>query len=171
MEGLFRLRASGWRVTIVTNGTADNQFGKIQRAGLAKAVDAYALLGVEGIRKPDIGLFEVAAQHCGISLKGGGWMVGDSLVADIGGDRQQGCVRSGSTEALGSATITARIMSPPTCFRSWRSCTANGDQAAIPQPSEGCRTATPPYTITCHRSVSTTRPAREPINLGCAVCS
>ncbi|MET8338794.1 HAD family hydrolase [Streptosporangium canum] len=68
MEGLARLRTSGWKVAIVTNGTADNQLGKIQRTGLAEAVDAYALSGLEGIRKPDVGLFEIAARRCGMDL-------------------------------------------------------------------------------------------------------
>ncbi|WP_440100411.1 HAD family hydrolase [Streptosporangium sp. H16] len=77
-------------MAIVTNGTADNQLGKIQRTGLAEAVDAYALSGLEGIRKPDIGLFEVAARRCGMTLEGGGWMVGDNLVADIGGGQAAG---------------------------------------------------------------------------------
>ncbi|MFD8530499.1 HAD family hydrolase [Streptosporangium canum] len=90
MDGLSRLRASGWKVAIVTNGTADNQLGKIQRTGLAEAVDAYALSGVDGIRKPDIGLFEVAAKRCGAVLADGGWMIGDHLVADIGGGRAAG---------------------------------------------------------------------------------
>ncbi|WP_449063637.1 HAD family hydrolase [Planomonospora algeriensis] len=90
MDGLVRLRVSGWKVAIVTNGTADNQLGKIQRTGLAEAVDAYALSGLEGIRKPDVGLFEIAARRCGTSLAGGGWMVGDHLVADIGGGRAAG---------------------------------------------------------------------------------
>ncbi|MER6171114.1 HAD family hydrolase [Streptosporangium sp. NPDC001681] len=43
LAGLSELRTAGWLVGIVTNGTADNQLGKIQRAGLADAVDAYAL--------------------------------------------------------------------------------------------------------------------------------
>ncbi|MCG5220429.1 HAD family hydrolase [Streptosporangium sp. KLBMP 9127] len=90
MAGLARLRSAGWRVGIVTNGTADNQLGKIQRTGLADAVDGYALSGVEGIRKPDVGLFEVAAKRCGVSLADGGWMVGDNLVADIAGGRAAG---------------------------------------------------------------------------------
>ncbi|MFF5109630.1 HAD family hydrolase [Streptosporangium sp. NPDC000509] len=90
MNGLSRLRASGWKVAIVTNGTADNQLGKIQRTGLAEAVDAYALSGVDGMRKPDIDLFEVAAKRCGVALADGGWMVGDHLVADIGGGRAAG---------------------------------------------------------------------------------
>jgi putative hydrolase of the HAD superfamily len=90
MNGLSRLRASGWRVAIVTNGTADNQLGKIQRTGLDEVVDAYALSGIEGIRKPDIGLFEIAARRCGADLADGGWMVGDHLVADIGGGHAAG---------------------------------------------------------------------------------
>jgi HAD superfamily hydrolase (TIGR01549 family) len=90
IEGIARLRASGWRVAIVTNGMADNQLGKIQRTGLAEAVDAYALSGVEGIRKPDVGLFEIAAKRCGTTIGGGGWMIGDNLTADIGGGRAAG---------------------------------------------------------------------------------
>ncbi|WP_031167900.1 HAD family hydrolase [Streptosporangium roseum] len=85
LAGLFKLRAAGWLVGVITNGTADNQLGKLQRTGLADAVDGYALSGVEGIRKPDVGLFEIAAKRCGVSLIGGGWMVGDRPVADIGG--------------------------------------------------------------------------------------
>ncbi|SNT64226.1 putative hydrolase of the HAD superfamily [Streptosporangium subroseum] len=90
MDGLSRLRTSGWKVAIVTNGTANNQLGKIQRTGLTEAVDAYALSGVEGIRKPDTGLFEIAARRCGVDLADGGWMVGDHLVADIGGGQAAG---------------------------------------------------------------------------------
>ncbi|MEU7916441.1 HAD family hydrolase [Microbispora bryophytorum] len=90
LEALTRLRASGWKVAIVTNGTADNQLGKIRQTGLAKAVDAYALSGSEGVRKPDRELFEIAAQRCGMTLADGGWIVGDNLVADIGGGRDAG---------------------------------------------------------------------------------
>jgi len=90
LAGLSDLRAVGWLVGIITNGTADNQLGKIQRTGLASAVDAYALSGVEGIRKPDVGLFEIAARRCGTSLTGGGWMVGDHPIADISGGQSAG---------------------------------------------------------------------------------
>ncbi|MFB9526709.1 HAD family hydrolase [Nonomuraea roseola] len=85
LEGLGRLLASGWKVGIVTNGTADNQLGKIQRSGLADVVDAYALSGHEGVRKPERALFEIAARRCGASLAEGGWMVGDRFGADIEG--------------------------------------------------------------------------------------
>lgn len=45
LEGFAGLRAAGWRVAIVTNGMADNQFGKIHQTGLIEAVDAYVLSG------------------------------------------------------------------------------------------------------------------------------
>jgi HAD superfamily hydrolase (TIGR01549 family) len=89
-DGLARLRTAGWKLAIVTNGTADNQLGKIQRTGLVEAVDAYALSGLEDIRKPDAGLFEIAARRCGMTLADGGWMVGDHPVADISGGRAAG---------------------------------------------------------------------------------
>jgi HAD superfamily hydrolase (TIGR01549 family) len=90
LDGLAELRASGWLVAIVTNGTADNQLGKIRNTGLADAVNAWALSGAEGIRKPEPGLFEIAAQRCGTTLALGGWMIGDNLVADIDGGRASG---------------------------------------------------------------------------------
>lgn len=90
LAGLADLRAAGWRVGIVTNGMADNQLGKLRRTGLANAVDGYAVSGVEGIRKPETGLFEIAAQRCGTSLTAGGWMVGDNLIADIQGAQMAG---------------------------------------------------------------------------------
>ncbi|MFC7717253.1 HAD family hydrolase [Nonomuraea recticatena] len=90
LDGLAQLRVSGWRVAIVTNGTADNQLGKIQQTGLSEAVDAYALSGTEGIRKPEVGLFDIAATRCGATLAEGGWMIGDNLIADIAGGRGAG---------------------------------------------------------------------------------
>ncbi|WP_193319030.1 HAD family hydrolase [Nonomuraea phyllanthi] len=90
LAGLAELRAAGWRVGIVTNGMADNQLGKLRRTGLAVAVDGYAVSGVEGIRKPERGLFEIAAQRCGANLAEGGWIVGDNLVADIAGGQAAG---------------------------------------------------------------------------------
>ncbi|MGA4991065.1 HAD family hydrolase [Nonomuraea bangladeshensis] len=90
LAGIADLRSSGWLVGIVTNGMADNQLGKLRRTGLADAVDGYAVSGAEGIRKPESGLFEIAAQRCGASLAEGGWMVGDSLVADVEGGQAAG---------------------------------------------------------------------------------
>ncbi|MEQ4724912.1 HAD family hydrolase [Nonomuraea sp. B19D2] len=90
LAGLADLRGAGWRVGIVTNGMADNQLGKLRSTGLADAVDGYAVSGVEGIRKRESGLFEIAAQRCGTNLAEGGWMVGDNLIADIQGAQTAG---------------------------------------------------------------------------------
>ncbi|TMR11190.1 HAD family hydrolase [Nonomuraea turkmeniaca] len=90
LDGLHRLRASGWAVGIVTNGMADNQTGKIRRTGLAERVDGWAISGAEGVRKPDVRLFEIGAGRCGRSLAGGGWMVGDDPEKDVAGGRAAG---------------------------------------------------------------------------------
>lgn len=90
LSGIAGLRGAGWRVGIVTNGMADNQLGKLHRTGLAELVDGYAVSEAEGIRKPETGLFEIAAQRCGAGLSLGGWMVGDNLIADIEGGRAAG---------------------------------------------------------------------------------
>lgn len=93
-DGLTRLRTAGWRVAIVTNGRADNQLGKIRRTGLDEVVDAWAVSEAEGVRKPDRGLFEIAATRAGASLGDGGWVIGDHPVMDVAGG-----------QAIGFATI------------------------------------------------------------------
>ncbi|MFI7699182.1 HAD family hydrolase [Nonomuraea sp. NPDC049480] len=90
LDGLDRLRAAGWAVGIVTNGMTDNQTGKIRRTGLAERVDGWAISGAEGVRKPDVRLFEIGAGRCGTSLAGGGWMVGDDPDKDVAGGRDAG---------------------------------------------------------------------------------
>ncbi|MGN9845577.1 HAD family hydrolase [Nonomuraea sp. H19] len=90
LDGLDRLRAAGWAVGIVTNGMTDNQTGKIERTGLAARVDGWAISDAEGVRKPDVRLFEIGARRCGTSLRGGGWMVGDDPVKDVAGGRDAG---------------------------------------------------------------------------------
>ncbi|MFI7637635.1 HAD family hydrolase [Nonomuraea sp. NPDC049400] len=90
LDGLDRLRAAGWAVGIATNGMADNQTGKIRRTGLAARVDGWAISEAEGVRKPDVRLFEIAAHRCGASLDSGGWVVGDDPEKDIAGGRKAG---------------------------------------------------------------------------------
>ncbi|MER5185378.1 HAD family hydrolase [Streptomyces sp. NPDC002896] len=90
LDGLSRLRASGWRVAIVSNGMADNQLMKIERSGLGERVDACCVSGDVGIRKPDVRIFQLAAERCGLPLTGGGWMIGDNPGHDIAGGRAAG---------------------------------------------------------------------------------
>ncbi|MEU8180524.1 HAD family hydrolase [Micromonospora sp. NPDC049047] len=90
LASLTLLRDDGWTVAIVTNGQADNQLGKIRRTGLDRCVDAWAVSGELGIRKPAREILEAAARGCGLDLSGGGWAIGDSPVLDVEGGRAAG---------------------------------------------------------------------------------
>lgn len=90
LDGLSQLRTSGWRVGIVSNGMADNQLMKIERSGLGERVDACCVSGEVGIRKPDVRIFQLAAERCGRDLAEGGWMIGDHPEHDIAGGRAAG---------------------------------------------------------------------------------
>ncbi|KKK05539.1 HAD family hydrolase [Micromonospora sp. HK10] len=90
LSALTLLRAEGWTVAIVTNGQADNQLGKIRRTGLDRCVDAWAVSGELGIRKPAREIFAAAARGCGLELRHGGWVIGDSPVLDVEGGRAAG---------------------------------------------------------------------------------
>ncbi|AUG80284.1 hypothetical protein CFP65_5587 [Kitasatospora sp. MMS16-BH015] len=90
LAALGALRAAGWRTAIVTNGMTDSQRAKIRRTGLAELVDGWCISAEVGIRKPDRGIFELAARRCGARLAEGGWMTGDNLLQDIAGARSAG---------------------------------------------------------------------------------
>ncbi len=85
-EGLRRLRAEGWRLGIITNGATTMQNAKIDHVGLRDLVDGVFISESEGARKPERLMFERAAAGLGVQLDHPyGWMVGDSLEADIAG--------------------------------------------------------------------------------------
>ena len=83
-DGLEALRDAGWRIGIVTNGFGDFQNAKIDAADLRAYVDVVCISDVEGAWKPEPKIFELASDRAGAPLEGG-WMVGDSLAADIAG--------------------------------------------------------------------------------------
>ncbi|MCG5215466.1 HAD family hydrolase [Streptosporangium sp. KLBMP 9127] len=85
LDGLGRLRDAGWRTGVVTNGFADVQMSTLVCSGVGDVVDGWAISGAERVRKPDARLFAIAARRCGMTLSDGGWMIGDSASADIGG--------------------------------------------------------------------------------------
>lgn len=90
LGGLTRLRDVGWTIGVITNGAGDIQRAKLAGTGLANLVDGVAASGDLEIRKPDRRLFELGAARCGVTLAGGGWMVGDNPTGDIGGGQQAG---------------------------------------------------------------------------------
>lgn len=81
-DSLVRARRQGWRIAIVTNGSPTQEL-KIAAAGLDRLVDTWCISSVEGVRKPDPRLLEIAAERCGATLAGA-WLIGDAPDADIG---------------------------------------------------------------------------------------
>ena len=84
---LRRLRSSGWKIAVVTNGPRFQE-RKLEVTGLEDEVDAVCVSAVVGSWKPDPGIFAEAARRCGCPLEG--WMVGDSAAADIRGGQGVG---------------------------------------------------------------------------------
>jgi putative hydrolase of the HAD superfamily len=85
-EGLRLLRAEGWRLGIITNGAKTMQSAKIDQVGLRDLVDGVFISEAEGSRKPERRIFEQAAAKLGVQLgHRNGWMVGDTLDADVAG--------------------------------------------------------------------------------------
>ena len=86
---LAELRANGWEIAIVTNGSTKQQNAKIDRLGFRPMVDAVVVSETLGIKKPDARIFEHTASLCGIDLhdpaRENCWMVGDSPRHDIKG--------------------------------------------------------------------------------------
>jgi putative hydrolase of the HAD superfamily len=87
IKSLRQLRSRGWKVGIVTNG-GGTQLAKLETTDLAREVDAICVSEFVGVRKPDPAIFALAAERCASTLRG--WMVGDSVTADIAGGRSVG---------------------------------------------------------------------------------
>jgi HAD superfamily hydrolase (TIGR01549 family) len=83
---LQRLRATGWRLGIVTNGPL-TQHEKIRRAGLTPLVDAVCVSEEFGVAKPNPRIFAEAIRRCcgPVSHFASRWMIGDSPEFDIAG--------------------------------------------------------------------------------------
>lgn len=81
---LHEVRDGGWSVAVVTNGNTEVQSRKLAATGLDAMVDGVCISDDVGCRKPDPRIFELAAERAGAALDGA-WMVGDNLVADVGG--------------------------------------------------------------------------------------
>lgn len=86
-DALKRLRLSGWKLGIVTNGPS-TQWKKIEATNLIPYFDGFCVSGEIGVRKPDLGIFIEAAKRCGAELEG--WMIGDNADADIVGGHRAG---------------------------------------------------------------------------------
>lgn len=89
IETLESLRAQGYRLAMVTNGSSDTQREKIGRWNLDRYFDEIVIESEFGRGKPDPGVFRQALAGAGAAPHEA-WMVGDNLYADIGGARGAG---------------------------------------------------------------------------------
>lgn len=93
LEAVAELRARGFRVGVVTNAPARTQRAAIEASGFAPLLDAVAIAGEEGVRKPDVRLFALALDRLGVPAEGS-VVVGDSFGMDMVPARKlgAGCV-------------------------------------------------------------------------------
>ena len=86
---LERLRESGIRLALLTNGSSEKQWGKIRQFGLERYFDHIQVEGDVGFGKPDAQAFRHALSTLD-ARPHETWMVGDNLLADIAGAQRVG---------------------------------------------------------------------------------
>ncbi|MCY3623332.1 MAG: HAD-IA family hydrolase [Gammaproteobacteria bacterium] len=89
LAALERLRGSGVRLALLTNGSTETQWGKIRRFGLTGFFDHIQVEGDLGFGKPDARAFRYALAALDVESDEA-WMVGDNLLADIEGAQRAG---------------------------------------------------------------------------------
>lgn len=88
---LTALRQRGYRIGIITNGSARNQARKMDHTGLRPYVDLVVLAGEEEIQKPDPRIFRIAAARLGVPCESCVF-VGDNPENDLMGARHAGFI-------------------------------------------------------------------------------
>ena len=83
-DTLRRLRATGYKVGIITNGRSFLQNRKLAVSGLLPLLDCAVVAGDEGVSKPNAELFIRTAYRLGVPPQDCVY-VGDNPVADIAG--------------------------------------------------------------------------------------
>lgn len=86
---LDRLNELGIKWGVITNGD-HSQLRKIEKLELDIHPDQVVLSDAEGMRKPDVKLFDLAIDRLGMDRSSGILMVGDNDFADIKGARDAG---------------------------------------------------------------------------------
>jgi putative hydrolase of the HAD superfamily len=75
---------AGWVPVVVSNGATLQQEAIIRRTGLDRYVADWVISEEVGVSKPNPRIFTLAAERVRMRLRGG-WVIGDSPEADIGG--------------------------------------------------------------------------------------
>jgi putative hydrolase of the HAD superfamily len=89
VESLERLRASGTRLGLVTNGTARDQRAKIERFDLARHFDHILIEGEFGCGKPDELVYRATMEALQVQ-PADAWFVGDNLEWDVAAPQRLG---------------------------------------------------------------------------------
>jgi putative hydrolase of the HAD superfamily len=89
IETVEWLRASGCRLALLTNGSAQMQRKKIDRFALASHFDIILIEGEVGFGKPDPRVYKRALELLDVA-PGDTWMVGDNLDWDVAEPQRQG---------------------------------------------------------------------------------
>ncbi|MHB1484256.1 MAG: HAD family hydrolase [Saccharofermentanales bacterium] len=82
IETLEKLRRTGTRMALLTNGSSKTQRAKIDRFSLSGYFEFYLIEEEVGYGKPDIRVFEKALEMLGLKPHEA-WMIGDNLVWDV----------------------------------------------------------------------------------------
>ena len=89
MDTLRRLRQDGFRLALITNGNAQEQRAKVERAELEPLFEFVLIAGEFGVSKPDQRVFRHTLEQMNV-LPAETWMVGDNLLNDVGGAQAVG---------------------------------------------------------------------------------
>ncbi len=84
IDALQRMRDTGVRMALLTNGSSESQRDKVDKHGLAKFFDHIQIEGEFGIGKPDERAFRSSLDALGVGSRDA-WMIGDNLDFDIHG--------------------------------------------------------------------------------------
>ena len=89
LDTLRRLRQDGFRLALITNGNAQEQRAKVERAELEPLFEFVLIAGECGVSKPDQRVFRHTLEQMNV-LPAETWMVGDNLLGDVGGAQAVG---------------------------------------------------------------------------------
>ena len=89
IDALHQLRAQGVRLALITNGTAEAQWHKIERFELAEFFDCIVVEGEFGVGKPDERVYLHALKELNVKPEEA-WMVGDNLEWEVSAPQRLG---------------------------------------------------------------------------------
>ncbi len=89
LDTLGSLRDRGLKLGLITNGEAQGQRAKVEKAGLETYFESILIAGEFGVAKPDPQVFQRTLGRLLVSPDAA-WMVGDNLYADIAGAQAAG---------------------------------------------------------------------------------